>query len=197
MNLATAEAYILQKLEQSLSATLFYHGIHHIRDVVEASQKLAEAEGITDAEMLDLLRTAALYHDAGFIDTYQGHEEESCRLARQTLPRFGYTARQIDEVCGMIIATRIPQAPHTHLEQIICDADLDYLGRNDFEPIARSLFNELREREMVANEDAWNKIQVRFLETHHYWTPTAIEWRQSAKQAHLDKLRRLVNAQPG
>ncbi|GAA4421604.1 hypothetical protein GCM10023187_57600 [Nibrella viscosa] len=196
MNPETAEAYILEKLAHNLSATLYYHGIHHVRDVVDAAMRLAVAEGINDEEAMVLLRTAALYHDSGFIDTYRGHEEESCRLARQTLPRFGYTERQIDQICGMIMATRIPQAPQTHLEQIICDADLDYLGRDDFEPIARTLFDELREREMVVDEDTWNKIQVRFLNTHQYWTPTAIAWRQAGKQAHLEKLRTLVSAQP-
>ncbi|GAA4448862.1 hypothetical protein GCM10023189_07380 [Nibrella saemangeumensis] len=197
MNPDTAEAYILKTLEQNLSGTLYYHGIHHVRDVVDVAMKLAEAEGVTDEEALALLRTAALYHDAGFLDTYQGHEEEGCRLVRQLLPEFGYTTGQIDQICGMIMATRVPQCPQTHLEQIICDADLDYLGRNDFEPIARSLFDELRARNMVADEDTWNQIQVRFLNSHRYWTPTAIAWRQAGKQAHLDKLRTLVNAQPG
>ena len=35
-------------------------------------------------------------------------------------------------------ATKIPQTPLTKLEEIICDADLDYLGREDFFEISRS-----------------------------------------------------------
>lgn len=88
----------------------------------------------------------------------------------------------------MIRATRIPQAPQTKLDEILCDADLDYLGRDDFEPIARSLYDELKARGLVTDERAWDQIQVRFLRGHHYWTPTAVATRQAVKQQHLSML---------
>lgn len=186
MNLADAEQFITSILASELSPTLYYHGLHHVLDVVEAADRLARAEGITDVESLDLLKTAALFHDVGFLSTYTGHEEVGCDYVRATLPRFGYDSAQIDVICGMIMATRIPQAPQTKLEEILCDADLDYLGRDDFGPIARSLYNELKARAVVADELAWNRIQVGFLGSHHYWTPTAIITRQVVKEQHLD-----------
>lgn len=192
MNIDAAEIYILDKLSKNLSPTLFYHGPHHTVEVVEAALKIAAGEGITDEESLILLKTAALYHDIGFITTYRGHEEEGCRLARLTLPTFGYSAPHIEKVCGMIMATRIPQTPHTHLEQIIADADLDYLGGENFWPIADSLYNELREREMVTDIQAWNKIQVGFLTAHSYWTSAAQAGRNAGKQAVLDELKEIV-----
>ncbi|WP_128544220.1 HD domain-containing protein [Larkinella soli] len=196
MNLQQAEAFILTELREHLSPTLYYHGIHHVLDVAEASRRLAEAEGITDVGTLALIRTAALYHDCGFVSTYQGHEEAGCRLARQSLPRFAYSPEEIETVCGMIMATRIPQTPQNLLEKIVCDADLDYLGRDDFEPIAQTLFQELKVREMVADEAAWNRIQVRFLESHRYWTPTAVCWRETRKLGHLEELKRIVSHFP-
>lgn len=192
MNVDAAESYILDKLTRNLSPTLFYHGPHHTVEVVEAALKIAEAEGITDEESLILLKTAALYHDIGFITTYRGHEEESCRIARLTLPAFGYTAPQIEKVCGMVMATKIPQTPHTHSEQIIADADLDYLGGENFWPVANSLYDELREREMVTDIQAWNKIQVGFLTAHSYWTPSAQAGRDAGKKAILDELKEIV-----
>ena len=189
MNLADAEQFVLLVLASDLSPTLYYHGLHHVLDVVEAADRIARAEGIIDAESLNLLRTASLFHDVGFLSAYKGHEEVGCDYARQTLPRFGYEPAQISTICGMIMATRIPQTPQTKLEEILCDADLDYLGRNDFEPIARSLYDELKTRNMVADELAWNRIQVDFLGNHHYWTSTAIAARQAVKERHLDALR--------
>lgn len=194
MNLADAEQFILSVLTQELSPTLYYHGLHHVFDVVEAASRIARAECITNRESLDLLKTAALFHDVGFLLTYKGHEEVGCDYVRQMLPRFGYEPAQIGTICGMIMATQIPQSPQTKLEEILCDADLDYLGRPDFEPIAHSLYDELKAREMVADELAWNRIQVSFLSNHHYWTPTAVATRQAAKEQHLDALRVAVRS---
>ncbi|WP_428665656.1 HD domain-containing protein [Runella sp.] len=193
MNIEDVEIYILDKLRKNLSPTLYYHGLHHTVDVVEASLKIAEAEGIVDEESLLLLKTAALYHDVGFITTYRGHEEEGCRIAQLTLPNFGYNPSQIEKVCGMIMATKIPQTPHNHLEKIIADADLDYLGGTQFWPIANSLYEELREREMVTDLQTWNKIQVNFLTAHSYWTPTAQAWRDKKKQSSLEQLVEIVS----
>ena len=192
MNIADCQQFIHNVLTSDLPPTLYYHGLHHVLDVVDAAERIAGAEGIDDAESLTLLKTAALFHDAGFLSTYKGHEEVGCDYARRVLPDFRYTPSQIDIVCGLIMATRIPQTPHTKLEEILCDADLDYLGRDDFEPIAHSLYRELKVRDMVADELAWNRIQVGFLSSHHYWTKTAIAARQAVKEQHLNALRKLV-----
>jgi uncharacterized protein len=193
MNVIKAEQFIIKVLGDELSATLYYHGLHHVLDVVEAAERIARAECVTDPESLDLLHTAALFHDVGFLSTYKGHEEAGCVYARRVLPEFAYAPAQIDAICRMIMATRIPQTPYTKLEEILCDADLDYLGRDDFEPIAYSLYDELKVREMVADELAWNRIQVNFLGSHHYWTPTAIATRQANKEQHLSRLKTLID----
>jgi len=185
MNLEKAEKYIIGQLRLRLSDTLYYHGIHHVEDVTNACLNLAGQERVTDEEAIKLLRTAALYHDSGFMNTYQKHEEEGCRIVREMLPDFGYTESQIELVCGMIMATKIPQNPRNHLEQIICDADLDYLGREDFEPIAETLFQELKIRKIVTDQQSWNQIQIKFLTAHHYWTKSATKQRASAKAKHL------------
>lgn len=194
MNITLVEEYIYEKLQKNLSPTLTYHGLHHTIDVVEAAMKIAQAEGITDEESLILLKTAALFHDLGFITTYKGHEEESCRIANMVLPKMGYVATQINAVCEMIMATKIPQSPKNLLEEIIADADLDYLGRDDFEPIAESLFLELREREMVMNIEIWNKIQVGFLENHRYWTKSTTLLRNENKLKRLAELKLVVDS---
>lgn len=189
MDYLRAETYVLDQLHRRLAPTLFYHGPHHTLDVVEQAGSLARAEGITDAEELALLRTAAFYHDAGFLTTYQGHEAAGCALARRVLPGFGYSEAQIELICQLIMATQMPQNPgDSHLAQILCDADLDYLGRPaDFWPISQTLFEELTSRGLMPDETAWLELQVRFLGSHRYWTPTATARRETAKQARLDE----------
>lgn len=194
MDIEKAERYILGELENRLDATLYYHGVHHVLDVVNAAAEIAELEGITDEESLILLRTAALYHDSGFMVTYQGHEAAGCAIAREVLPAFGYQAGQIEQICGMIMATQIPQNPQNHLEMVICDADLDYLGRDDFEPIAATLFEELKARDIVDDIPAWDNVQVRFLEAHSYWTASERARRNAAKQQQLEHLKNAARA---
>lgn len=185
---------MLGQLEKRLDRTLFYHGTHHTLDVVHASAEIAALEGVTGEESLALLRTAAFFHDSGFMATYQGHEEAGCALAREVLPGFGYNAMQIETVCGMIMATKIPQSPRNALERIICDADLDYLGRDDFEAIAATLFEELKARDMVEDIPAWDAVQVRFLEAHSYWTASERKRRDAAKLRHLQHLKNTARA---
>lgn len=188
MNVAQAEAYITEQLRQHLSPTLYYHGLHHTLDVVAQAMDLAQAEGVTDAESLAVLRTAALFHDAGFITTYAGHEAAGCELARQVLPGLDYSPAQVEAVCACIMATKIPQTALTHLAAILCDADLDYLGRPDFYPISASLLAELQARNLMASQRAWDEVQVKFLNAHHYLTATGRQRRQAAKQARIDEI---------
>lgn len=195
MNYKAAEQYILEELRLHLSPTLYYHGVHHTLDVIQAARQLAAQEGVEDVTALLLLDTAACFHDAGFLHTYRDHEEVGCQIVREVLPGYGYLPTQIDIICDMIMATKIPQTPGSHLAQILCDADLDYLGRDDFEPIAESLFHELLARDMITDKLAWDQMQIRFLENHHYWTVTAKAIRQPAKQQHLTELQTLVKAE--
>jgi hypothetical protein len=186
--------HILKKLEQGLGERLTYHTIHHVKDVLKQAERIALSEGITDQEPLFLLKVSALYHDAGFLFVYTGHEEKSCDIAKEDLPRFGITPRQLDIILGLIRATRVPQDPANHLEEILCDADLDYLGRDDFYPISRTLYKELLSFHLLAGERQWNEIQVRFLETHHYFTQTSIGLRRNGKLMHLAAIRKMLQA---
>jgi uncharacterized protein len=185
-----AETYVLDLLRRGLSPTLLYHGLHHTLDVVEQAASLAVAEGITDPDDLTLLRTAAFYHDAGFLTTYQDHEAAGCDLVREVLPDMDYSPSEVELICRMIMATQVPQNPDDlHLAQILCDADLDYLGRPDFWTISNTLRQEWQARDMLRDEQHWYQIQVSFLSAHHYWTRTAIMRREAEKQARLTEVK--------
>lgn len=130
---------IMDVLKSRLSPFLLYHDWKHTQHVLEMSEYIAIQEKV-DEEGIRLIKTAALFHDAGFINNInEGHEEESIRLAAEKLPEFGYTKKEIEIISGMIRATAIPQRPKTKLECILADADLEYLGTNYFEPLGNKL----------------------------------------------------------
>ncbi len=188
INYMKAERYIMRVLEEKLSPKLYYHSIKHTKDVTEAAERIALMEGITDEDLF-LLKSAASYHDAGFVEKYNQNEEIGMRMARETLPKYGYTQTQIDVIDGLIKATEIPQSPKTLLEEIMCDADLDYLGRDDFHEIADLLRRELREHGHINSDRLWDEIQVKFLTQHTYFTKSAISTRQKKKLKHLEEIK--------
>ena len=88
----------------------------------------------------------------------------------------------------MIFVTEIPHQPKNKLEEIICDADLDYLGRDDFHEIADKLRKELREHGKIKSDRQWDEIQVSFLKQHKYFTKTAIKTRKKGKEKNLKEV---------
>jgi uncharacterized protein len=188
MDAQAAKAYILARLRNELPAARTYHSLEHTLDVYASAIGIAEQEGIT-GEGLVLLKVAALYHDSGFLLQDSNHEEAGCSIVREVLPGFGFDGRQIELICDMIMATRIPQRPRNKLGRVLCDADLDYLGRGDFERIGNTLFDEMRTYGVLSTEQEWYELQERFLERHAYFTATNKGAREPSKQEHLAKVR--------
>ena len=182
------EEYIMTKLDIGLPKNLYYHNIKHTIDVMVQVEIFGLGEGVTKDEML-LLITAALFHDTGFLIGYEDHELLSIKMAKDILPQFYYSEQQIQIICELIFVTKFPPSPRTKLEKIICDADLDYLGRVDFIPISQNLFRELYERGKVHSIDEWNKLQYEFIRNHQYFTETAKNMRNTNKNKESDGLR--------
>lgn len=192
MDYRAAKQFILNKLRNELPDQLGYHGLHHTMDVLKMAAELCESEGVSQHERV-LVKTAALFHDAGFVkNKHAGHEAEGCRLVMESLPQFGYQPEDIDCICRMIMSTKIPQSPTNLLEQILCDADLDYLGRDDFFSIGDSLFRELQAYNLIGDEQTWNRLQVSFLSAHRFHTNTNKTLREPVKRRYLEELQELV-----
>jgi uncharacterized protein len=181
------EAFALSLLKANLSPSLLYHNIDHTLDVLDAAMKISAAEKLPE-EDVRLLRIAVLFHDAGFIHVYKNHEETGCEMAREYLPRFGFTEEQIALICEMIKSTKIPQDPKSLLDQIISDADLDYLGRPDVYIIAAKLHEEMRLHDEITDITHWIPFQIKFLQKHHYFTTYSRQLREPAKNIYLQEL---------
>jgi uncharacterized protein len=191
MNLQTferARQYALNRLEEELSPILPYHGMAHTRDeVAPAVEVLAQMEGI-HGEPLYLLRTASWFHDLGFIEQPAYHELIGARIAGQVLPGIGYTPRQVDIVRWAIFATIIPQEPHTILERILCDADLNVLGREDFMRRNGDLRRELANFGKAYSDLDWYTNQQKFIKKHHFFTESARNLLCEQKSLNVEKL---------
>ncbi len=188
-NYAAAEKYVFKRLERKLSPDLFFHGLPHTRDdVLPAIERYARLEGISGEELI-LLKTGGLCHDMGFLEQYQNNEAIGARIARKFLPKFGYSQQHIEVISGIIIATQLPQNPKTNLEEIMCDADLDNLGREDFYIKTELLRLELAKQGIQKTPKEWYEYLIVFLEQHHYFTQAAIQLRHKRKERHLMEIK--------
>ena len=193
MQFEQASNFIQQELKDKLSPDLYYHNYHHAMYVLKSAVEIAEAENIMDEEQLTLLKTAALFHDTGFINVYEvDAEEEACRIAEESLVNFGYSKSQIEIINAMIMKTKMPQEPETHLQKILCDADLNYLGTENFISIGNNLLKELNAHGKNLSEKEWDDLQIEFLSSHRYWTNYAIAKREGKKTENLNQLKQLV-----
>lgn len=188
---ADLQEIILDKLEKELPEYLYYHNYKHTIDVVNQAELIGYGEGVSDEEIL-LLKTAALFHDAGHIISYQNHEYYGCQIAREILPSYNYTPIQIERITELIMATELPPRPKNLLERIMCDSDLDYLGRADFIPVSNTLYKELKAQNKMGTLNDWNKIQVKFLTSHQYYTETANKLREVNKEKQIDRIKNLI-----
>jgi predicted metal-dependent HD superfamily phosphohydrolase len=179
--------FVIELLKTKIPPTYYYHNYKHTLYVIKKALEIGKHENCTVQE-LELLSAAALWHDTGYMNTYSGHEEESCVLAKKYMPGFGFINTDIEYLCGMIMATKLPQSPKNKLEQIIADADMAYLGTKNATVIADTLFKEFKSIKPALTSAAWNQQQIKFLQQHHYFTAYCKQKYEPIKSAYLKNL---------
>jgi predicted metal-dependent HD superfamily phosphohydrolase len=182
---------VLQRLKDGLNKHYYYHDVRHTLDVIEQSQTIGKLEGVSLRE-LEILKIAALFHDTGFLKVRTGHEQASVDFFQNIGGLNTLTYEECDAITGCIIATHMPQKPKNQLEQILCDADVDYLGREDFSLIAENLFLEMSACGEMSDRITWDNLQIKFLEGHRYHTASNQKRRNDKKEDNLNEVRRRV-----
>jgi adenylate cyclase len=186
-NYQAAYTMIEQFLTQYLPKEYVYHSIIHVKDVVEQVERIAINEKVKKVD-IDDLKLAAWLHDIGYIWEPKRHEERGAEYATALLKSLAFPIQKIQKINGMILATKIPQTPKNINEQILCDADLDYLGRPDYTEKSQLLLQELLLTKNLNNKE-WLKIQDRFLTNHVYFTKTSNNKRNKLKFKALESIK--------
>ncbi len=191
MNYEKLYTFVIAELEAHLGDHISYHNILHTQKVIENSIYIGEKENISDDEMT-LLKTAALLHDVGFLQSHLNHEFLGCKFAQNNLRNFNYSTAEINAICEMIMATKLPQNPQNRLSEILCDADLFYLGEDHYDFLSKKLFKELREFGILKTAEDWHKRQIDFLNSHRFYTKTAKEELENKKQENKNKVEQIA-----
>ncbi len=184
-----AKKHCLDILRKSRCRDLPFHNAKHTVEVYGNVVRIGAYEKI-DIEALEPVQLAALFHDVGNVISFQGHENISIDKAKDFLQSEGYPRPKIDKVVDCIWATRMPQRPTDIYESIICDADLRHLGTKDFLEINQCLRKEWSEHlDMSYTDDAWNTLNIRFLQEHEFHTNYGKEILEPIKEQHIDFLK--------
>ncbi|MGO4292983.1 Pycsar system effector family protein [Chitinophaga sp. RAB17] len=186
-----ARDYVLAQYEQHPHPNLVYHNLVHTQQVVQAAAQIAAHYRLQDDELLAVY-VAAWFHDAGYLlGEGKLHEENGAKEALQFLQQQQVPENVQAMVQGAILATKMPQSPHTLVEQIVCDADLSHLGSKEFSDRNKLLRQELEltyEQEIPAVK--WLTNNIAFLTAHHYWTDYAQTLFKQQKEDNLAKLQK-------
>ncbi|MCE2613033.1 HD domain-containing protein [Flavobacteriaceae bacterium D16] len=180
---------ILEELSEQLPDFLTYHSIDHSIDVANVCNNYIEFYKI-EKSLAKLIRIAAVSHDYGYLFSPKDHEERSIVEITPRLEK-NLSQKEIRFIAGMIRATKIPQNPQNFYQEIVADADLDYLGREDYNKWSERLYKEFQYFGVVKTHLEWLDVQIKFLENHSFHTDLAKENRCGPKKRKLQELIRL------
>ena len=186
---------VFHLLRTQLPSFLYYHSYKHTAYVLKQAEIISAKEGIGEDDLF-LVRIASLFHDSGFIKQYKDHEEAGCDIAREVLQTYSFDPMNVNEICGMIMATKIPQMPATLNERIVADADLEYLGTDLFYKVSQFLFHEMHYLDPDLDLLAYNELQVKFMQAHTYHTEYCKQHREAKKEENLRELIESMKAPP-
>lgn len=188
--------HVRSRLRSDLPKSLTYHGLHHtLSDVLPAAIRICGGESLSSQDT-ELVLAAALLHDIGFVEQYRQNEAIGARIASETLPGFGFSSHETARVRDLILATELHeddgvwmQVPGLDpLKRILCDADLDNLGREDFFEVSRTLREELANQGTRFDDEQWIHRQIAFLSRHEWFTRTQRMDREEGKRRNLERL---------
>ncbi|MVT12352.1 Pycsar system effector family protein [Chitinophaga tropicalis] len=193
-----AQTYVATRYQEYPHPNLVYHNLEHTQQVVAAAEQIAAHYRLEEKDLL-VVYVACWFHDLGYLmGETKYHEEKGAELAREFLDIQQIPANVQEQVTGCIMATKMPQNPHTLLEQIVCDADLFHLGLKDFKQRSKLLRQEM---ELTTGAEipaaAWNRSSLRLQEEHHFHTAYCKALLQSQKEENITKLRSKLEKQEG
>lgn len=186
--LIDVENHVRELFKQRSVAENIYHNIVHTSEVVTVSYKIAQIENLSSDDT-EILLIAAWFHDTGYFHCCHGHEYQSSEYARDFLQKNNFPPEKIEKVMECIKSTKIPHAPKSKLEEIICDADLQNLGMKDGEKRSELLRREFEMKGIKNLSDLeWIKMSLAFFKKHKYYTDFAKREFETQKNHNQNRL---------
>ena len=186
--LKISEDYAKNLLKDKLSSAYTYHNLDHTIQVVDKIKILAKEENISPEDTENLI-LAGWFHDLGYVDDADNHEEESRKIASDFLKQHQFSEERIAKIGELILATDKFYKPKNHLEEIIKDADMYHLASDDYFRICENLRQEIKEvHHQKFSKLQWAELNITFFAKHQFYTKFAKENWQPEKEKNVEKI---------
>jgi predicted metal-dependent HD superfamily phosphohydrolase len=183
-----ASRYIKNRFRKKAKVEFKYHNLSHTKKVVKAAEKISRKYDLSKNDVIILL-VSAWFHDIGFLDAPQQHEERGAQLVEKFLQSERVPKEFFPLFKDTILSTRMPQKPSTLIQEILCDADLYHLGTSDFFRNSKSLRKESQYIKGVAiDKIEWLSANIKLLKSHYYFTDYSRKRLDHRVKANLQKL---------
>jgi len=160
-------------LQEGLTKDHIFHNLHHALAVRSAAVDIGRQMEFSEEEM-EILELAALFHDTGFVEVYEGHENISKQIAQEFLEKKNYDTTKLQSVLNCIDATLPTKQPGNKLEEVIKDADLMGLGADNYPVSLAALRHEWEVFQNKSFSDIeWFELNDKFFSSHEYFTEVA------------------------
>jgi predicted metal-dependent HD superfamily phosphohydrolase len=163
-----AEDYVADLIDNKLSRDCLFHTKKHTMDVVKNAEVIGNYSKLCE-DCLNVLHIAALFHDVGYIESYEDHEKESAVYASTFLRSNNIDETIIQQVVDCILATKMPQQPKDDISKVLCDADLMNMTFDDyFEQIDLMRQEWEKTGKAKLNKQQAYRTSLDFFKSHRY-----------------------------
>jgi predicted metal-dependent HD superfamily phosphohydrolase len=184
------EQHVVDLFTTNANPSFAYHNLEHTKGVVKATEKIAAHYRLSDEDLLAVY-AAAWFHDVGYLFSGSNeHEAAGAAAAAEYLQSKTVSNEVIEKVKGCILATKMPQSPKNLLEEITCDSDLFHLGSEKYKEVSKQMRKEKEQSEgLKISGEEWRYENIKFLESHHYFTTYAQALLKQGKENNIKELK--------
>jgi len=184
-----AEKYVSRLLLTELDPNIRYHNLRHTERVVKSTKEILESGTVNGADP-EVMELAAWFHDTGYTEVSDGHEEKSCEIAEEFLTKEGYDPDKIVQIKETILATERYHDPNTLEQEIIRDADASHFGQKSYWETTEFLREELELLGIQSySQTEWLNVNIEmFRSEHRFYTEYAKEHWEAGKEKNLNRL---------
>jgi predicted metal-dependent HD superfamily phosphohydrolase len=186
--IAESENYISALLAEKLPEIIIFHNFNHALLVKKYAETIGEQAALTADEM-NILRICALFHDAGYVNSYEHHNEESIIIASAFLADHEVDPQTISHISEIISSNKLPQNPGDKIAEVLCDADMMYIASESGIEQFDLMYDETAmQKPNFDKRSAFEKGCIGFFKTHTYFTEYGKTILQPKKEAAAKRL---------
>lgn len=199
--LKNAAQHCTEILNNQLPPEIVWHNLEFTEQVVEMVKLIGAEEQLSEEE-LERVQIAAWFHDTGYKDTYDEHQQVSQVIAAAFLQEENVPEEKTKQILASLLATKKGHTPQNNVEKVLIDARQGVMVQGDHKEYLKSSKKELlaiKKLEQSEVEGLQNYLERILKYEFHttYGKETLLSERDKLKgklEKRLNKLQKAVDA---